>query len=184
VRAGRFRLDLYYRLHILGLRLPPLRERRDDLPELVQVVMRRTAQRLGQALPDAGTWTQALLMAASAHDWPGNVRELENIVERIQVHAGAQPRASSPGLTVDAALMQLARWAPELQAGHLSTKLPQPMDAAAGETGDWSQARHQAERERIAQALATCGGDRAQAAALLGMSRTTLWRKLKAASAA
>jgi propionate catabolism operon transcriptional regulator len=182
VRAGRFRLDLYYRLHILGLRLPPLRERRDDLPELVQVVMRRTAQRLGQALPDAGTWTQALLMAASAHDWPGNVRELENIVERIQVHAGAMPRASNLGLTVDAALTQLARWAPELQAGGKSAKLPGTMDAASGETGDWSQARHQAERERIAQALAACGGDRAQAAAMLGMSRTTLWRKLKAAS--
>jgi propionate catabolism operon transcriptional regulator len=182
VRAGRFRLDLYYRLHILGLRLPPLRERRDDLPEIIQVVMRRTAQRLGHTLPDAGIWTQALHMAARDHDWPGNVRELENIVERIQVHAGAQAHTTGASLSVGQAVVWLTAWAPELPFGHPGQPASPRSDAGKGDEHGWSQARHQAERERITQALAACGGDRAQAAALLGMSRTTLWRKLKATS--
>ncbi len=179
VRAGRFRLDLYYRLHILSLSLPPLRARHEDWPEVMQAVMRRTAQRLGQPLPEAGTWAQALQAAAHHHDWPGNVRELENIVERIHVHASALgPGSPVAGLTVAQAMDLVRRWAPEL--GEARTTAPQ----TPGSGPSWRQGLADAEHGRILQVLAACGGDRGRAATQLGMSRTTLWRKLKAQGSA
>jgi propionate catabolism operon transcriptional regulator len=176
VAAGRFRLDLFYRLNILGLSLPPLRTRGEDWPEVVQAVMRRTAARLGQPLPDAGIWAQAILTAGQGHDWPGNVRELENIVERVQVHASAL----GPGQTVAVALAQLTLWAPELSAIPVG-RTPGTSPTAAP---TWRQGLADAEHQRIVAALAACGGDRSRAAAQLGMSRTTLWRKLKALASA
>jgi propionate catabolism operon transcriptional regulator len=214
VKAGRFRLDLYYRLNILSLSLPPLRARSEDWPDIVQTVMRRATQRLGQPLPDAPIWTQALLIAARGHDWPGNVRELENIVERILVHAsapdmrrgtasaapcaGVTDSASGSSFSVDEALGRLALWAPELRpwgqpgpsspsapTGSPAQTLATAMDAfPARSSPTWRDDIAQAERHRIEQALSVCGGDRSRAAAQLGMSRTTLWRKLKAAGGA
>ena len=172
VQDGRFRLDLYYRLNILSLRLPPLRERRPDLPDIVTVVLRRLGQRLGQSLSDAGLWTQALLMAARDHDWPGNVRELENLLERIQVHAAM----GLPGeVTIDAALTRLAIWAPELTGARRSGGEA----SGVSPTQSGGVARRLAERALIERVLQECSGDKARAAERLGMSRTTLWRKLK-----
>jgi DNA-binding NtrC family response regulator len=79
VAAGRFRADLFFRLDVFPIVLPPLRERRDDIPRLLQHVVARTARRLGRAVDGL---SPAFLERARAYDWPGNVRELENVVER------------------------------------------------------------------------------------------------------
>jgi propionate catabolism operon transcriptional regulator len=172
-----------------------LRARAEDWPDIVQAVVRRATQRLGQPLPDAPIWTQALLIAARGHDWPGNVRELENIVERILVHASAPSpergvatasTAAMAALSVDEALAKLSIWAPELRPSGTSAQMVSAtMDAAPPRSAPaWRDDIAQAERLRIEQALSACGGDRSRAAAQLGMSRTTLWRKLKAAGGA
>ena len=82
VRTGRFRSDLYYRLNVFGIPLPPLRERRDDIPSLAQHIGRALAQRLGVAVP---SFTPAAMMRLREYDWPGNVRELENAIEHAMI---------------------------------------------------------------------------------------------------
>ncbi len=82
VRAGRFRPDLYFRLAVFPIVLPPLRERRDDIPRLLEHVAARTAGRLGRAIDGLSS---AFVESARAYDWPGNVRELENVVERALI---------------------------------------------------------------------------------------------------
>jgi DNA-binding NtrC family response regulator len=88
VRAGRFREDLYYRVAVVRLRVPPLRARVDDLPELCELYLARAAQRLGVA---QRSLTAAAFERLRAHAWPGNLRELENVLERVSILA---PRAS------------------------------------------------------------------------------------------
>jgi len=82
VHAGRFRADLYYRLHVFPIDLPPLRERREDIPPLAEYFMRRMAGRLGKPLERIAP---ATLAALTAHPWPGNVRDLQNTIERAAV---------------------------------------------------------------------------------------------------
>jgi len=82
VAAGRFRADLYFRLNVFPIRLPPLRERRDDIPRLLQHVVARIARRLGRSVDGIAP---AFVERALAHAWPGNVRELENVVERALI---------------------------------------------------------------------------------------------------
>ncbi len=87
VAAGRFRADLYFRLNVFPIRLPPLRERREDIPQLLQHAVARVARRLGREVTGIAP---AFVDAARAYDWPGNVRELENLVERALIvsHGG------------------------------------------------------------------------------------------------
>ena len=82
VSAGRFRADLYFRLNVFPIALPPLRERRDDIPRLLQHAAARAARRLGRTINGLAP---AFIERASAYDWPGNVRELENVVERALI---------------------------------------------------------------------------------------------------
>jgi transcriptional regulator with GAF, ATPase, and Fis domain len=84
VEAGTFRSDLYYRLNVFPLVLPPLRDRREDIPRLLRHFMRRAARKLGKRLDDA---SPACLEQATGYDWPGNIRELENFVERAAILA-------------------------------------------------------------------------------------------------
>ncbi|MEY4766052.1 MAG: hypothetical protein RI907_2725 [Pseudomonadota bacterium] len=170
VQAGRFRLDLYYRLHILGVRLPALRERREDLPDIAHALVRRLGQ--GAALPQGELWLEALLQAARHHDWPGNVRELENLLERVQVHASAIHARQAQPITLAQALAHLSQWAPELSAARQGGggREVAPSGMATAQDG---------ERARIEAAMLAHQGDREAAARSLGMSRTTLWRKLK-----
>lgn len=154
VRQGKFRQDLYYRLSVIPVHLPPLRERpRDIIPLVVHGY-----QRLGRPVPrlPLSSWRQLC-----RYDWPGNVRELENVVERITVLA-------SGGFSID----EIAREV----AGEL---LPDGEEIAppdlAKEVESW-------ERQRILQVLSEAEGNKTKAARLLGISRSTLWRKMRAYS--
>ena len=146
VSAGRFRADLFYRLAVMTLRVPPLRERGDDVVELARRFMGVLSLRLGVPPLDIDASLEAALVAYS---WPGNVRELRNLVERALLF-GEFP-LEDLGLSVCA--------------------------AQEGDGGAGGQTLAEVEKRHILAVLAGCGGNRARAAALLGVSRKTLDRK-------
>ncbi|MBF5041611.1 sigma-54-dependent Fis family transcriptional regulator [Aggregicoccus sp. 17bor-14] len=153
VRAGRFREDLYYRLNVVHLRVPPLRERPEDIPALTQYFLSRFEERFGLA-PVAPS--PALLQRLSAYAWPGNVRELEHALESLL--------ALSPDGELDLSLLP-------------SAAVPAPGDGGAALT--LKQRVDAYERGLVAQALRASGGNRTEAARALGVSRVTLHDKLK-----
>jgi len=153
IAAGRFREDLFYRLSVVQIVVPPLRARRDDIPLLVDGLLRRIQAR--RALP-ARPLSAAALLALQGRDWPGNVRELENVLERALVLA--------QGERIEEADLALAETSPDGEA------------AAPG--GDLSLAASEA--QQIRKVLEITGGQLGRAAALLGIDRKTLWRKVKA----
>ena len=169
VAQGLFRLDLFYRLNILRLDVPSLRQRRDDVPLLAEALHARLCHRLGSDPARTRPWLQALVQAATRYDWPGNVRELENLLERLLAYAGDEPGAAP---RVQSLPERLRLIAPELFDGP-SESSPQGLQ----------QLQTAQEVDHLRQVLAACGGDRQQAARQLGISRTTLWRKLKTARA-
>jgi transcriptional regulator with PAS, ATPase and Fis domain len=145
VAAGSFRDDLYYRLNVLQLRLPALRQRAEDVPILAEHFLRLTETNAG-----SHTLSAAALRELARHAWPGNVRELQNIMARV---SATLREKTVPGKLV-ARLLDDSDGAPVL-AG-----LP-------------------SERERIGHAVAQCGGRMAETARMLGISRSTLWRKMR-----
>ncbi|TKT82528.1 sigma-54 dependent transcriptional regulator [Aquamicrobium sp. LC103] len=149
MRAGqRFRDDLYYRLSVIEIAIPPLRERRDEiLPIAVKLLGDIAARRGAPPRALAADAREALL----GHDWPGNIRELRNRLERASVLASGR----------------------SLTAGDIFPEAV--LDAPRAET--LADARERAERERIEKALALSGGRIGEAAKRLGISRTTLWKR-------
>lgn len=157
VRAGRFREDLYYRISTFAVHIPPLRERAEDIPLLTSYLMRREGQRYGLEIePDA--LIKGVAPVFRRYHWPGNVRQLENVVERLIV---SQRLYGSCEAMLDA----LPRVIPELYA---------PL--SEGENGGHL---HHVEQEEIVKALQLFGGNKSMAAEYLGISQTTLWRRLK-----
>jgi propionate catabolism operon transcriptional regulator len=155
---GRFREDLFYRLNILALRLPPLRERPEDLTALTGHFARAALARLG-ATERLESFLATLRPRFAAYAWPGNIRELENLIERAAVFATTLADGRLDAATFDAI-------APELCVD--TTTACHELRAAGRD----------AEREHIRRVLAECAGDRGAAAKRLGISRTTLWRRL------
>jgi DNA-binding NtrC family response regulator len=157
VMQGAFRRDLYFRLNVLSLRIPALRERRQDIPLLIAHFLDRTSRTSGQEK----LLSDEALKAMLAYDWPGNVRELENCLERTYAFT------SGPVIHT----MDLPR---EI------AKVP-GSDAVAGEGNGRAKIIPMAELERqtILNAIAELNGDKLQAARLLGIGKTTLYRKLK-----
>jgi two-component system nitrogen regulation response regulator NtrX len=154
--AGRFREDLYYRLNVLRIHMPALRERLGDVPELVDHLMKRLRQRHGLAPP---VMTSAALAALSRYQWPGNVRELANVCERLAIlHPGREvtPRALAGVLTADA---------PGPVSAHEEAPLHERMDAF--------------ERELIERTIETCRGSVADAARHLQTDRANLYRRMR-----
>lgn len=160
IASGEFRRDLYYRLNILRLELPGLRDRRQDLPELAAHLTKKIASRTGIDIT-RDQRVQNLLDAAWNYEWPGNVREFENLIERIAMLER----------DADAALadVQLRELVPEIFSKASSSK---PTSAIATR-------REESEAQLIQRVLNECAGSYAKASERLGISRTTLWRKLK-----
>lgn len=163
VRDGRFRADLYYRLSVLRLPLPPLRARREDIAGLAEWHLKQALAAL-DTRPHAnlGAEIQRCAPLLSAYDWPGNVRELRNLMERLALFLAAEPlQALTPAL--------IQRVAPELLRP----------GAMHGSVTEAQTVAHEA--DEIQTVLRRYRGNRAAAARHLGMSRTTLWRKLRQA---
>ncbi len=156
VRSGRFRGDLYYRLNVIPIHLPPLRERREEIPALVEHFVRRFAAEGGRSV--RGTTPEAVERLTS-HSWPGNIRELENVIERAVV-MGAGPWIGTEHIALDD-------------------------DVAARRSGDGrapamgaKRTLEEMERELILATLRDAGGNRTRAAERLGVSVRTIRNKL------
>lgn len=148
-REGRFREDLFYRLDVASIALPPLRRRREDIPLLLSHFCTQAAERLQRAVP---AWSAAQLAAWAARDWPGNVRELRNFAERWVL--GLINETTAPGPP----------------ASSEPTALPQaPLDEALAAL----------ERQWIVQALRQSGGNIARAGERLGLARKTLHDRIR-----
>lgn len=149
--AGQFRADLYYRLNVITLALPPLRERREDIPQLFEHFVAQAALRFEREPIPA---TPAELAALIAYPWPGNVRELRNLAERHVLGMGCQPGEASPHENA--------------REGH-----------AADGTVQLAQAVEQFERALIADALRRHDGNLTRASEALGVAKTTLFDKVR-----
>lgn len=149
IASGQFRSDLYYRLNVLTLELPPLRERKEDIPDLVWSIIHEVGERGDKRIRDVDPAIFALLQR---HDWPGNVRELRNVVERMVLLCQSD-RLDASDAEYFVRKMQRARSGPQSGASD--------------------------EEMLIRKVLEETKGNRMEAAKLLGMDRTTLWRKLK-----
>ncbi|MCE7893086.1 MAG: sigma-54-dependent Fis family transcriptional regulator [Sorangiineae bacterium PRO1] len=160
VEAGRFRQDLYYRLNVFSIEIPPLRERREDIPALVQHFLHKHGQRLGRGKPHV---EPATLEALTAYHWPGNVRELENTVERALVLCR--------GDTITAELLPATLRANAVgPSGHASDSLTlQPL----------ADARDEFMRAYLDRVLKVAGGNVAEAARLSGMDASNFRRLVK-----
>ncbi len=177
--AGRFREDLYYRLNVITIYLPPLRDRREDVPALVHFFLRIYNEQNNRHVPHV---EHAAIEALQAYDWPGNVRELQNYIERAVVLApgdeltrdllpeavlGKKPRRIGRHRSVD-----LETLASELIEQGITTAGPQADNLHATIV-------NRVERELIAQVMAACNNVQTKAAARLGINRNTLHKKLK-----
>lgn len=172
VEKGTFRRDLYYRLNVVTVRLAPLRERREDIPPLITYFLAKYGR--GQALE------QEALDLMMDYEWPGNVRELENAIQHIvALHTG--PTLPSQALPSALQNFRLARQYAASSSGGAATALVPAagMDKWAEELAASVVPLTELERRAIIQALEITRGDRAVAAQLLGIGRTTLYRKLK-----
>jgi two-component system, NtrC family, response regulator HydG len=157
VKEGRFREDLYYRLHVIGLRLPPLRERRDDIPLLAEHFLRLYGERNGRHFSGL---SRTALDALVRYEWPGNVRELENTIERAVV--------LTRGDVIDADDLPI-----EVRSGSASGSDGKSLTVAIGTP------LSEIERRVIHATLAHAGGDKRLCAQLLGIATRTIYRRLE-----
>jgi len=155
VEAGRFRQDLYYRLDVVGLRLPSLAQRRGDIPLLAYHFLQKHALRMGRAVDDIDP---AAMIALLDYHYPGNIRELENIIERGVVLARENL------LTMASLPATLSEHAVHIVREKAGRRLPTLVEREA---------------DYIRYVLASCGDNRTRTAKILGIDRVSLWRKLK-----
>jgi transcriptional regulator with PAS, ATPase and Fis domain len=153
VREGAFREDLFYRLNVIPVTLPPLRERREDIPVLAETFLERVAQKQERALRLSPEAVESLLR----YPWPGNVRELENVMERTAI--------LSSGEVMD--------------RGDLPAHIAAGIVVGAAPSLPTEQGLAEVERVHILQTLERVGWNHSRAAEVLRIGRTTLWRKLK-----
>jgi len=164
VQDGTFRKDLYYRLNVIPIHLPPLRDRRDDIPLLVKSFLHKLGEEHQPRRSDV-VFSQEAMRRLMAFDWPGNIRQLENIVERAL--------ALTPGRHQ----IEVNDLPSEIQ---VSGDAPPAIDVSLPDDGlDLQQYVQGVERELIRQSLERTGGNKRQAAQLLNIKRTTLVEKVK-----
>ncbi len=159
VREQRFRADLYYRLHVVELTLPPLRQRANDVLMIAEVFAVRFGQQMGRRITG---FTQAAIDKLQRHSWPGNVRELKNVIERAVVLGN-----------------QTAIDAEDLLLSDLRLNVSEPSVGTATVVDDGMISLAELENRHIQRVLDATGGHKSRAAAILGIERSTLDRKLK-----
>jgi two-component system nitrogen regulation response regulator GlnG len=172
VKQGLFREDLFHRLNVIRLRLPPLRERREDIPLLARYFLQKSARELNV---EAKRLSDAALKYLQAQDWPGNVRQLENVCHWLTVMAPSmniEVNDLPPDLRADGAAASGEDW---LTA--LDREADQRLNR--GETAIMDELTRQFEKTLILRALSHTGGRRIEAAHLLGVGRNTLTRKVQ-----
>jgi transcriptional regulator with GAF, ATPase, and Fis domain len=172
IRQSRFREDLFYRLNVISLPVPALRERCEDLPELALHFLRLYAQRSGKAVTQIEDDALAVL---KAHSWPGNIRELENVIERAVVVV------DGPTITVHELPPELVQTVqgksarPRIEWSNHENGLPSDSIGLRAERAEFERR----EREQLVRALAAADGNKAEAARALGLARSTLVSRLK-----
>jgi PAS domain S-box-containing protein len=162
VEAGRFRADLFYRLNVFPITVPPLRERREDIPQIIEEIMQVIRKDL--QTPDVSPFDESTIQALMNYHWPGNVRELRNVIERAVMLSGHE-KITLQNLGISGGDSQDTEWS-------VATKFPsgQSLNDLTGEL----------RRALINEALRRTGGHRREAATLLGISRYSLKHYMKA----
>jgi len=178
IEAGRFRDDLYYRLNVVPIRLPPLRERREDIPALTRFFLERYSE---ENRRDAPELSAEALKGLLAYDWPGNVRELENCIERAVVLTNGQ--ALHPEALAAPPLGERRRRLGRARGGDLASLIQQlirvGIQTVPAEEGTlYQRLVGGVERELIEQVLQLCDHVQVKAAARLGINRNTLHKKI------
>lgn len=191
VRSGGFREDLYYRLAVIPVEIPPLRKRPEDIPLLIDFFIRRWQE---EGRGDPVTLSPAAMNALTLYEWPGNVRELENVMERLLVLSGGEKvdisdlpekicRRGTPLLPPEAE--------PEIMETEARNSSPEPFSAGAermvvpmggdllGKDFNLASFLGDLERSLLLQALERASGNRSKAAEILGINRTTLIEKIR-----
>ena len=161
VEAGRFREDLYYRLHVIPLHLPPLREREDDVLLIARALLKQYADEENRRFTGFAPDVEAIV---ATHPWPGNVRQLQNVLRNIVV-------------LHDAVLVERSMLPPPLNAVTPVERTPEPVVAGVRPVNAGIVPLWQVERDAIESAIAQCEGNIPKAAALLEVSPSTLYRK-------
>ncbi|MBS0265161.1 MAG: sigma-54-dependent Fis family transcriptional regulator, partial [Planctomycetes bacterium] len=177
ILEGRFREDLFYRLNVISITLPPLRDRADDMIELALYFLNRAAERAGKRITHLD---EPVLDALRRHPWPGNIRELENAVERAVVMAdGPVIRLNDLPETIVASTRQVRII--ETKPARLESPAAAEMQVLLNSTAASPPAAPDInpERQALADALQRTGGNKAEAARLLGIPRSTLFSRLK-----
>lgn len=164
IAARRFREDLYYRLRVVPIDIPPLRDRRPDIPDLARHFMERAAASTG--LP-ARSFSEDALAALQAYDWPGNVRELGNVIDRLLIMTQAGPGEMLTAKMMPPEILGEETMLPRFEKGGEIMGLP------------LKQAREMFEREYLTAQLNRFGGNISRTAEFIGMERSALHRKLK-----
>jgi DNA-binding NtrC family response regulator len=162
VQDGRFREDLYYRLDVIPVHVPPLRERHEDIPVLATHFLERFNRELGRSIREIAPGTMKIL---SAYAWPGNIRELKNLMERLVLMTRADE-------------LRPEHLPPHILGGHEAGRVPGGSGSVVFPEGEVLRLE-QVEREAILHTLSRLGGNKTRAAEALGISRQTLRTKLR-----
>ena len=149
IKAGHFREDLYYRLNVINITLPPLRERKEDIPELSRFFLKKYSHKLSKSVSD---FAREVLELFNSYDWPGNVRELENIIERAVILSDSA---------------QIGKEDVSIPAVHAEREAPA------------ASSLEEMEKEHIQKVLHEAEGNQSKASQILGIDRKTLYLKLK-----
>ena len=158
LRVGAFREDLFYRLNVVALTVPPLRERKEDIPEIADALLERLNAQLGLDIPGIADDVKERL---GEYDWPGNVRELQNVIERA----------------MNISWIDTLTW--KHFADYFHHRRTPAVLSPSGEVLSVRQAKNSAERDAVVRAMAAAGGNKTHAAAMLGITRAMLYQKLK-----
>jgi DNA-binding NtrC family response regulator len=174
VREGRFREDLYYRIHVVTIELPPLRERPSDIPELARRFLANASADLGRRVHGIAAEAMDALLA---YPWPGNVRELENAIERAVATGHSETLQFSD---LPAAVRRQDRQS-MVASGGTAPAAADSMSLDEVPLGKLSDMLAACERRFLQRALDACRQNRSRAAALLGLHRATLYQRMKRA---